>query len=295
MQDVREYSSDELVALLPLPSNDANKYTRGVLAAVVGSERYPGAACLAAYASQRMGAGYTEVFTHPSAVDLVRGFRPSLVVRPRAALPANLPAATPDKPRAYLVGCGFDAEDDESTRLVYTVLKRADAPVIIDGSGLDALATPKGRRLLKRRFLNGLSTVITPHAGEAARLAQPLNLSTDDPGQLARSLSLALGVIAVVKGPVTFISDGEQTVRMAHGTPALAKAGTGDVLAGMIGALLAQGLDALDAAALGSELHARAGLAAAARWSIIATTAEDVVDCIPAALAELTLSPAQEA
>lgn len=288
MEDVRDYSIDELVALLPLPADDANKYTRGVLAAVVGSERYPGAACLAAYASQRMGAGYTEVFTHPAAVALVRAFRPSLVVQPRAALPASPPPSQPGKPRAYLAGCGFDADDAESAKLVHALLKRACAPVLVDGSGLDALTSEKGRRLLKRRFLNGLPTVVTPHAGEAARLARPLGLPTDDPCALARLLSLALGVVAVVKGPVTFISDGEQTVRMAHGTPALAKAGTGDVLAGMVGALLAQGLDALDAAVLGCELHARAGRAAAARWSAVAVTAEDVVESIPQALAELT-------
>lgn len=74
---------------------------------------------------------------------------------------------------------------------------------------------------------------------------------------------------------------------MAHGTPALAKAGTGDVLAGMVAALLAQGMDALEASVLGAELHARAGLAAAARWSAIAVCAEDVVECLPAAFAEL--------
>ena len=243
MQNVREYSNDELVALVPLPADDANKYSRGTLAAIVGSERYPGAACLAAYAGQRMGAGYTEVFTSPSAVPLVQGFRPSLVVRPRAALKANLPAAKPGKPRAYLVGCGFDAEDVEAEKLVHFVLKHADAPVLVDGTGLDALVSAKGRRLLRRRFLNGNPTVVTPHAGEAARLARPFDLPVDDPCALAEALSLAYGVIAVVKGPVTYLSDGEQTVRMAHGTPALAKAGTGDVLAGMTAALLAQGLD----------------------------------------------------
>ena len=157
------------------------------------------------------------------------------------------------------------------------VLKHAEAPVLVDGSGLGALVSEKGRRLLKRRFLNGHATVVTPHAGEAARLARAFDLPTGDPCALARSLSLAYGVVAVVKGPVTFISDGEQTVRMAHGTPALAKAGTGDVLAGMVAALLAQGMDALEASVLGAELHARAGLAAAARWSAIAVCAEDVV------------------
>ena len=167
------------------------------------------------------------------------------------------------------------------------MLKHADAPVLVDGTGLDALVSAKGRRLLRRRFLNGNPTVITPHAGEAARLARPFDLPVDDPCALAEALSLAYGAIAVVKGPVTYLSDGEQTVRMAHGTPALAKAGTGDVLAGMTAALLAQGLDPFEASVLGAELHARAGLAAAARWSTIAATAEDVVACIPDAIAEL--------
>ena len=167
------------------------------------------------------------------------------------------------------------------------MLKHADAPVLVDGTGLDALVSAKGRRLLRRRFLNGNPTVVTPHAGEAARLARPFDLPVDDPCALAEALSLAYGVIAVVKGPVTYLSDGEQTVRMAHGTPALAKAGTGDVLAGMTAALLAQGLDPFEASVLGAELHARAGLAAAARWSTIAATAEDVVACIPDAIAEL--------
>lgn len=287
MQDVREYSNDELVALVPLPADDANKYSRGVLTAIVGSERYPGAACLAACASQRNGAGYTEVFTHLSAVPLVQGYRPSLVVRPRSALLTSLPASTSGRPRAYLVGCGFDAEDSDSEQLVHFVLKHADAPVLVDGTGLDALASDKGRRLLKRRFLNGNPTVITPHAGEAARLARPFGLPTGDPCALAQALSLAYGVIAMVKGPITFISDGEQTVRMAHGTPALAKAGTGDVLAGMTAALLAQGLDPFEACVLGAELHGRAGLCAAAHWSTIAATAEDVITCVPDALAEL--------
>ena len=143
MQDVREYSNDELVALVPLPADDANKYARGTLSAVVGSERYPGAACLAAYASRRMGAGYTEVLTSPSAVPLVQGYRPSLVVRPRAALAANLPASTPDKPRAYLVGCGFNADDGGTEKLAHFVLKHADAPVLVDGTGLNALVSGK--------------------------------------------------------------------------------------------------------------------------------------------------------
>ena len=150
MQDVREYGNDELAALVPLPADDANKYTRGTLTAVVGSERYPGAACLAAYASQRMGAGYTQVFTHPAAVPLVQGFRPSLVVGPRSALPPKLSPSLPGKPHAYLVGCGFDADDGASSKLVHFVLKHAEAPVLVDGSGLGALASALWGRSRRR-------------------------------------------------------------------------------------------------------------------------------------------------
>ena len=286
-KSVREYRADELAALVPLPAADANKYTRGTLTAVVGSERYPGAACLAAAASQRAGAGYTEVVTHAAAVNIVRAWRPSLVVRPRSALSEALASARAGKPRAYLVGSGFDAQDAESASLTLSVLEGTRAPVVVDGGGLDALVGEEGRRLLLRRRDEGCATVITPHAGEAARLARPLGLPADDPCALSRALSRALGVVALVKGPITYASDGEQVARMAHGTPALAKAGTGDVLAGVAGALLAQGLDALDAAVLAAELHARAGRAAAARLTDVAVTAEDVVEALPSAIAEL--------
>lgn len=286
-ENLREYPDHKLAALVPLPADDANKYSRGTLTAVVGSERYPGAACLAAAASQRAGAGYTEVVTHAAAVNIVRAWRPSLVVRPRSALSEALVSARAGKPRAYLVGSGFDAQDAESASLTLSVLEGTRAPVVVDGGGLDALVGEEGRRLLLRRRDEGCATVITPHAGEAARLARPLGLPADDPCALSRALSRALGVVALVKGPITYASDGEQVARMAHGTPALAKAGTGDVLAGVAGALLAQGLDALDAAVLAAELHARAGRAAAARLTDVAVTAEDVVEALPSAIAEL--------
>lgn len=288
MTDARAYTTDELVALLPMPDADVNKYTRGKLSAVVGSARYPGAACLAALASQRMGAGYTEVVTAASAVDLVRSCRPSLVVRSWEdwqgveAVPAQ-----PGRPAAYLVGSGFDGDSAESERLVHAVLKNAQEPVLVDGGGLAALASQKGRRLLKRRFVQGWPTVVTPHGGEAAPLARLFDLPTDKSDDLARLLSLALGVVVVLKGFDTYLSDGDRTVAMREGTASLAKAGTGDVLAGMIGALLAQGLEPLDAALLGTVLHARAGRIAACALTPIGVVAEDVIDRIPAAVVQL--------
>ena len=281
------YDAERLAALLPGPASDVHKYSRGRLVVIGGAAAYPGAACLAAAASQRMGAGYTEVLCAPESVSTVRAFRPSLVVRSWEALaPSSFAAARSGRPVAYAVGSGFDAADDasEAKRLVHRALKHAHAPLLVDGGGLATLASDKGRRLMRRRFVNGWPTVITPHAGEAARLAAPLELPTNDQGELARLLALAYGAIAVVKGPDTFISDGDEVVRVDEGTAALAKAGTGDVLAGMLGALLAQGLNPFDASVLAVTLHARAGRLAADRLTAISVIAEDGVAMIPAAI-----------
>ena len=96
----------------------------------------------------------------------------------------------------------------------------------------------------------------------------------------------------MVKGPDTFVSDGEDTVCVSEGTSALAKAGTGDVLAGALGALLAQGLDPFDAAVLAVTLHARAGRIAADRLGSISVIAEDVVEALPLAIRSLQEPPA---
>ena len=328
VQRTKKYTLEQVAALLPWPDEQANKYSRGKVVLVAGCADYPGAACLAATASQRMGAGYTEVACAAESVAQVRAASPSLVVRPwdeltayaqldpdergigvlradgarqpkaAARLAAARPARTAPRPRvlgsqhpahplAFLVGSGMDAHDPLSAQMTCAVLADAAAPVLVDGGGLDALTTPDGRLLLRRRFIDGLPTVITPHAGEAARLAAPLALPTDDPAHLAKLLSLAYGVTAVVKGPVTYISDGETVFRMSDGTSALAKAGTGDVLAGMVAALLAQKLAPVDACVLGTTLHARAARLAAKRLTSISVVAEDVVAAIPEAIASV--------
>lgn len=250
--------------MLPYPRRDANKYTRGRLVLVAGSAAYPGAACLAALAAARMGAGYTEVVTEASAVALVQAFFPSLVVRDDVAWLGRAPlASSSDRPSACAVGSGFDADDVRTSRLLFHALDTVCAPVLVDGGAFAALASEAGRALCKKRFVAGCPTVVTPHLGEAVRLAEPFGLPINDPRSLASALSLAYGATVVLKGPVTWISDGETELCMDEGVPALAKAGTGDVLAGMIGSLLAQRLAPLDACLLATTLHAHAaGLAA---------------------------------
>lgn len=271
---------------LPSLAADANKYSRGKLVVVAGSSRYPGAAVLAARAGQRMGVGYTEVITAKSAVNVVRMSSPSLVVRPFSQWsPAELPEALPEKPCAVCIGPGFVPGAEKSDRLVVSVLREARCPVLVDGGALGCLPTKAAVKQLRQRAENGYPTVVTPHGGEAARLAKPLRLASADAEQVAAALALALQCVVVLKGPDTYLSDGRRTEVMTEGTAALAKAGTGDVLAGMISSLLAQGVDAFSAAMTGAVLHARAGVEAAKEFTEVAVCAEDVLEAIPQAIA----------
>ncbi len=138
----------------------------------------------------------------------------------------------------------------EVTRLVAD----SPVPVVVDADGLHALGQVGGDRSLQARS----RLVLTPHDGEYARLAGT------DPGPdritAVRALASASGAVALLKGPTTAVAHPDSRVRLAlAGNTALATAGTGDVLSGIIGALLARGVDPLEAAALGAHIHGRAG------------------------------------
>ena len=284
--EIIEYTTEQLIGLMPHPAVDANKYSRGKLTVVGGSADYPGAASLAAYAAQRMGAGYVEVACAPESVAAVRAFRPSLVVRSWDDWnPADLSVSREGHLHACLLGPGFDASDLMWAALVIDALRSAAMPVVVDGGAISAIASHSGMDALRNRAARGQATVVTPHGGEATRMARAAGADPDmDSANLSLVLARVYASTVVLKGPDTFISDGVRVVAMRLGTPALAKAGTGDVLAGMVGALLAQGLAPLDAAVLGATLHAEAGRAAAERLSDVCVTPEDVIDAIPQAV-----------
>lgn len=276
-----------LAALAPWPDPQANKYTRGKLSLVAGAAAYPGAACLAGAAAERAGAGYTEVFCAGESLLAVRSFRPSLVARDwREWHPARQEARRSDRTGACVIGCGFDG-DARQRELVAETVRAATGPVLIDGGAIGLMADKAGQRLARERAERGVGPlVLTPHGGEAARLARGAELEGALGGpELAVGLARAYRALIVLKGPITFIADAEGIVEtMDRGTAALAKAGTGDVLAGIIGALLAQGLAPRDAAALGCALHAEAGRAAAKELTEICVSAEDVIAALPQAV-----------
>lgn len=282
------YSNSKLASLLPYPDEAANKYTRGRLVCAIGSARYPGAACLGALAGEYMGAGYTQVITEEAVVPYVHNASASLVVTNWDDVdPTGLPAACEGHPCAYVVGSGYDAADSMAKIRTRLVLENAQAPVLLDGGSLDVASSQKMRDILAERASQGLVNVLTPHEGEAARMAAPLGIVAEDQGQLAYELAQAYSGTVMVKGKQTYISNGEVLALMDCGTQALAKAGTGDVLAGMTASLLAQGLAPVDACVLASTLHALAGRIAAERLSNICVRAEDVIASIPKAIYKL--------
>ncbi len=281
------YAEEDLARLIPRPNANDNKYSRGIVHVVGGSETFPGAAAMAARAAQRCGAGYTQVWCAPGSVHDVRAGRPSLVVRPWDP-PALAEALRRDAARnaAVLVGPGTDG-GDEITRKLLEVVLESDLPVVADAGALGALAplaTHGAAPRLEARLASKIPLVLTPHAGEARTLCAGIGANPGSAIDVAETLAGAYRAIVMLKGPDTLIVGCEKRYLMQEGTPALAKAGTGDVLAGIVAALLAQHVDAFDAACLGALLHARAGKHAAAKLTDVSVIPEDVIAHIPDAL-----------
>lgn len=258
----------DIAALLPRPGNETTKYRRGVVGVAAGSARYPGAAVLAVAGALRGGAGAVR-FSGSAADAVVTRF-------PETLVSAGPPSAA-GRVQAWVVGPG--AGDDRDARRIVDDVLDADVPVLVDADGLRLL---DARRVRDRRA----PTLLTPHAGEAAAL-----LSTDRETVEARRLSSVrelahrFGATALLKGSTTLIAHPEQPspVRVnPTGTARLATAGSGDVLSGLTGSLMAAGLDTGAAATVGAYLH---GLAA--RLAPVPVTAGDVAEALPAAWREV--------
>lgn len=280
------FSSKKLKSLLPFPNKDANKYSRGTCNIVAGSESYPGAAALAALAASKSGSGYTRLFTDISVKPIALAIMPSLVC---ASLDAFcVTKFITDKPSAYLVGPGFAGEASEND-IVLKVLKGTDAPVILDGGALSAFSSEEVRDALEERVNNGYDTILTPHMGEARTLLYNYAVKKiASPEELAKDLAYFTKATIVLKGPNTFVCDEKQIYKMKSGTPALAKAGSGDVLAGILGGIVCQNrLSAFNACVLATNLHAQAGNIASKKLSEISVMPEDLINYIPKAIKQL--------
>ncbi|GGR74312.1 bifunctional NAD(P)H-hydrate repair enzyme [Streptomyces rubiginosohelvolus] len=263
--DLEALQYADVAALLPVPGAESDKYRRGVVGVVAGSERYPGAAVLAVAGALRGGAGAVR-YVGPGADAVIARF-------PEALVHAGPPSKA-GRVQAWVVGPGLG--DGRQAEAAVADVLAADVPVLVDADGLRLLDAETVRT-------RTAPTVLTPHAGEAAALLGTAREEVES-GRLTavRELAARYRATVLLKGSTTLIAEARDTpVRVnPTGTAYLATAGSGDVLSGLTGALLAAGLAPRDAASVGAYLH---GLAARHASDGAPVSAQDVADGIPAA------------
>ncbi|MBH5335350.1 NAD(P)H-hydrate dehydratase [Streptomyces pactum] len=266
--DVVALQHADIARLLPAPAPESDKYRRGVVGVVAGSARYPGAAVLAVAGALRGGAGAVR-YVGPAADAVIARF-------PEALVHAGPPHKA-GRVQAWVVGPGLG--DDEDARRALADVVASDVPVLVDADGLRLLPDAGERRA---------PTLLTPHAGEAAALLGTSRAEVEaNRLRSVRALAERFGATALLKGSTTLIASATGPARVnPTGTGWLATAGSGDVLSGLVGSLLAAGLHPRDAAAAGAYLHGLAARRVAGRPGS-PITAHEVAQALPGAWADV--------
>jgi hydroxyethylthiazole kinase-like uncharacterized protein yjeF len=251
----------ELV-LVPAVASDAHKGDRGNVL-VIGGGPYTGAPSLAALSAHRCGVDLVFVAVPGAVADVVRGYSMDLIVLPVGGAttshlaPEHLEAVLAQEPRCHAAVIGPGLGDDPASLALagaaYGRLAGEGKPVVVDADGLKAFEgmaeVPRNPR-----------AVLTPHSGEFAVLAgRPMPRDMDGRIEAVRELAASMGCTVLSKGPVDVVSDGRRVKLNDTGNAAMATGGTGDVLSGAVGALLAKGMDAFDAARAAAFLVGAAG------------------------------------
>ncbi|HEU0019015.1 MAG TPA: NAD(P)H-hydrate dehydratase [Thermoleophilaceae bacterium] len=276
--------SPRVLDRFPRRQRFGSKFDSGVVAIAGGSRGLTGAPALAALAAARAGAGYVQVAAPDSA-------QPALALRLLEQMAHGMPEAdgahTVDgvapflelaqEAGAVVLGPGL-GRADSAVAFARAVAARVEAPLLIDADGLNAFAG--ALESLRER---SSPTLLTPHAGELGRLLERESAEIDAHRLAsARAAAERSGAVVLLKGDDTIVAAPGGRIAISLGaTPALATAGTGDVLSGAIGALLAKGMAPFEAASLGALAHARAGRAAAARHGADHVIAGDVIEALP--------------
>ena len=286
-----EWADRASVRGLPRTEEPAHKYSAGALLLVAGSRAMTGAPVMSVRGAQRAGCGIVFLATPGSAAPAVDLQLTEAIVYGVAeddaggmtsgALEQILEHA--GRASALAVGPGIGT-GDESLQLVEGILREAEVPVLLDADAVTALA---GSEALARREA---PTVLTPHAGELGRL---LGIGAKEVSahrlRSARAAADEHGCCVLLKGSDTLIVEGERAAVNSTGSVALATAGTGDVLTGVIGALLSRGMGAYDAARAGAWVHGRAAdlWLEETGWPEESMVATDLLPYIPPAVGEL--------
>lgn len=274
----RTWKARDVKKCIIVPSELDNKYSRGVLGIITGSARFPGAAVLSTASASATGLGMIRFHSNSGLAHLVLHSNPEVVVQPGAVT-------------AWLAGSGIEGKrySDITTWLRhrwFTLLSKQSVPTVLDAGALH----------LAGKF--NQPTLITPHAGELARLLSDRGTSVTseaiqgNPKKWAQLASEKLGVVVLLKGSRTVVADGDFLIELPQSTPWLATAGSGDVLAGIIGALVATNYIEIlndrkrlsDVAASAAYIHNSAALLASRDAPISATK---IIENIPEAIRKI--------
>lgn len=285
---------------LPERSRDSNKGDHGSVFVVAGSVGMTGAAALAAEAAARAGAGLVfllcpdatwgvlaaqlrEVLVRPVGPEGARGWTPRAAEDVTEFIRSTCGKRTSGKPRVAVAmgpGMGREPEAAECARALALGLAH---PLVLDADGLNAFEG-RAEELASR----SAPTILTPHPGEAYRLAGMFDgRHNGERREAALGLARATGAVVVLKGRRTVITDGERSETNETGNPGMATGGSGDVLTGVIAGLVGIGMDAFDAARLGAHVHGLAGDIAAREVGQTSLLAGDVLRYLPAAFMSL--------
>ncbi|WP_273841390.1 NAD(P)H-hydrate dehydratase [Rubrobacter calidifluminis] len=282
---------EELHGLVPRTAQPAHKYSAGTLLVVAGSRRMTGAAVMSVLGAQRAGCGIVFLVVPAGAAAAVDARLTEAIVSgapedgeghlTSEALGEVLERA--ERASAVVVGPAI-GRTGESRHLVEGILREVEVPVLLDADGVTSLA---GSDALARREA---PTVITPHAGELGRILD-VGAGEISARRLhhAREAARRFGCCVLLKGNDTIVAEGERVSVNPTGSVALATAGTGDVLSGVIGALLSRGMGVYDAARVGAWAHGRAAhlWLEETGWPAESMVATDLVPLLPRALREL--------
>ena len=270
---------------LPPRNPDSHKGDYGHALLVGGSQQMPGSVALAGLAALRSGAGLVTVATTRECWPVVAGFEPSYMTVPLPSVAGCLSREARDEiqalaQQATCVGLGPGlGQTDDVRRLVADLFRWLETPMVVDADALNAMAMST----------EGLRTtvaprILTPHPGEFRRLAQDDSLALDRMPALATALAKERQLVILLKGHRTLVTDGQREYVNETGNAGMATGGSGDVLTGMITALVSQGIAPYEAACLGCHLHGAAGDRAAAHAGEVGLIARDLCEWLPRAI-----------
>jgi ADP-dependent NAD(P)H-hydrate dehydratase / NAD(P)H-hydrate epimerase len=271
-------------ARLPIRKTDSNKGTHGRVLVIGGCENYVGAPAFAALSAYRVGAGLVTLCVPDAIKPIVAMLCPEATfIRFRVEEIKALPNVG-----AVLVGPGLGQADEALALLTGYLTSPLAVPHLVDADALNLLAQHRSTLLAPR------STILTPHPGEMARLADVTIAEVQaHREETAQGYAQTHGQVVVLKGAGTLIAAPNQlAVQLPFANPALAVAGTGDVLAGAIAGLLAQGLDLFAAAACGAYVHGLAGERWREQHGEAGLLASDLLPLLPDVLRGLRQAPA---